>query len=178
MTDPYAFNVYLFQRGRKPAGVREVEATTTYVRSPRPHPRQKIHRIEFLASAQIRGRTTLGARYLCGDGSAEVVEVEDADQRTPCARCERLHSHDSMWSVYCYRDAQGAPLYIGQTFWLEERDRAHAVAKKSAAWWPRQVELEVLSRHASADAALEAEREAIVSLAPEFNIQHNKRSAA
>ncbi|GHJ59184.1 hypothetical protein NOK12_17020 [Nocardioides sp. OK12] len=175
MTDPYDFNAFLFLGARRPEGVEDAPVSTTHIKSTRPHKRQVIHRPEFTATADLDGKTVLGARYLCGHGCAEVVPVEgDVTDLNLCSRCERLFSHDSRWAVYCYRDEEGAPLYIGQTFWITERDRQHATSKKSAAWYSQQLTLEVLSRHRTQEEAVEAERQAIHDLRPRFNVQHNR----
>lgn len=73
--------------------------------------------------------------------------------------------------VYRYNDAEGEPLYVGQSSNVYGRDAWH---RSAAPWFADAVGgYEIVSRHKTRGAALAAEAEAIGTLRPRENIFHN-----
>lgn len=87
----------------------------------------------------------------------------------------RIHAHPRPISVYVYRDADGRPLYVGQSEDLPSRHMAH---RMNADWFPDAASFKVLAVLSNRDEARAAEARAIRRLKPLHNIHHNPRKDA
>jgi hypothetical protein len=79
-------------------------------------------------------------------------------------------------SAYLYRhfDAEGVLLYVGISIDVGRRTGDHA---KHSAWFDRVARIDV-ETFDSRDAAIDAERRAIINECPLFNVHHNGKAAA
>lgn len=74
------------------------------------------------------------------------------------------------FTVYVYVDADGAPLYVGQTSDLTSRDETH---RRFSDWRPSAHCCDVLSTHPTRSEAVTAEFLAIQRLRPQHNVMGN-----
>lgn len=80
---------------------------------------------------------------------------------------------DTEWWVYSHVARDGRVLYVGSSSKPRSRNRAHQAAK----WWPKVETVGLLGPWRVKRAALDAERDLIRALDPEFNITHTPRRA-
>jgi hypothetical protein len=90
-----------------------------------------VHNVERLAAIRGGGRLRFAARWLCGNGSTDVIVLGDAYMHgLPCDRC----ADQSLGPiVYRCRGIDGVLLYVGSTGnGPASRLRVH---EKNAHWW-------------------------------------------
>lgn len=122
------------------------------------------HHVTGLAYASETGHTQVAARFLCGEGSADVVIVpEPADDDAVCVRCIR---HSKRYpALYRLFGADGRLLYIGATVDVIQRFGEH---EKRTPWWAEVAEKQIERFDSIADARI-AEARAIRNEEPLYN---------
>jgi predicted GIY-YIG superfamily endonuclease len=181
----YDLNHHLSGRREVP-GVARATIKTEFVSPAHRTAHRVAHRPALAVVADVRcrrgggSRVQLAASFICGSSSENVTPVIDAnagDFRL-CRKCERLSSRNpERWTIYLYEDAEGQPLYVGQTVDLEMRHRQHATDPISRGWYRLAADLYVLEVLDSRRDALAAERRWIHQVEPRCNIQHNLKLA-
>lgn len=77
-------------------------------------------------------------------------------------------------ALYRFYDDAGGLLYVGITHRIGERFAAH---RGASSWYDLAARV-ALERHPTREAALKAERDAIIAERPRWNVVHNRRAAA
>lgn len=123
-----------------------------------------VHRIDAAAAMLAPGRVRYAARWLCGNGSTDVVLLANADAHggTICVTCAGGAAGNLVYRCFA---ADGALLYIGSTRQYGPRMAAHA---KNSHWWSQVADV-TREPYPSMPAALAAERVAIRAEHPLHN---------
>lgn len=162
--------------GYFPRHVHAVKDPAPFGRTATPkHRGPLVHRIEIAIEGHDGGRECNAARYVCGETSVDLMQLDEPGDLRKCGKCFPPEPGEMTWSVYGYWNAAGDALYVGQTSDLAKRRKSHS---KRAPWFGQSYWHDVISTHATRAEALAAERAAIQRMAPLFNIQHNPKAVA
>lgn len=127
------------------------------------------HRVAAMAVVYIDGVARFSARWVCGNGSADVV-IQPADVASEiCVNCMDANTP----IVYRCFGSDGGLLYIGCTIAKSSRFRAHERLTK---WWSEVTKIETVE-YAEVTGARVAERHAIRTEHPRYNRMHRALAA-
>ncbi len=139
-----------------------------------------VHRVDFAVAVWFGDFPVFGAKTLCGqkmtDADLHEEVPEDPSILRICDDC-LLHEDKRLPTVYRCFDAEGALLYVGCTNVFLTRLFQQSTPSTRKPWWPRVVSITRETFPTMAE-ALVAERLAIQTEHPEFNITHKRLVAA
>lgn len=126
------------------------------------------HHVAALAVVYINGAARFSARWVCGNGSADVViQPPNADSEI-CVNCT-----DAKTPTLYRFGSDGDLLYIGSTSTKSIRIRTH---ERTTRWWSEVQKIEI-EEHADITAARVAERQAIRTEHSRYNRMHRATAA-
>jgi len=132
-----------------------------------------VHQTTAVAGVLVNGKVRYGARWMCGNGTADAVLVADPHAHGRlCRRCETAGKGRPL--VYRCFGPDGRLLYIGSTKNKHIRFHSH---EQQTSWWPEVANIQT-EEFGDITAARSAEVVAIRTEHPAYNRMLSVRGVA